>query len=129
MALPPTPNAEEKSEELLVDDSKLLSNEYSYDSTKDVCVDNNQTWTPSVSSFDSDESNDKDCKKWKAAPIRPADFVFTYNKLESDLKVNHIQEVHKVERHILDSANVIRGKKWMGVSLQQTSSTSSCPLI
>ncbi len=70
--------------------------------------------TPSVSSVDSDESNDDDCKKWKTSPVIPADFVLTYNQMESELELNYIQEVHEVKRLILDGTNIIKGNNSEG---------------
>ncbi len=47
-------------------------------------------------------------KKWKASPVRPADFVLTYNQTKLESELNYIQEFHEVKGCILDGTNIIK---------------------
>ncbi len=72
------PNVEENPGELSLDDSKVSTNGNSLNDTlNNVYEDENEIWISPVSSFDSVDSDNDDCKKWKASPVRPADFVLT----------------------------------------------------
>ncbi len=115
-SLPPTQNVEENPAALSVDDSdvSLLNSNSLNDTLEDIYDDQDETWTPSVSSFDSDDSDDDDCKIWKASTVRPADFVLTYVQMELELEFNYVQEVHEVKRRILNVMNIIKGKNLKG---------------
>ncbi len=66
MSSPPMPNAIENPAEFSVDDSEVSSNGDSLNDTlKDVYEDNDATCTPSVSLFDSYDSENDDCKNGK----------------------------------------------------------------
>ncbi len=63
-----------------------------------------------VSSFDIDDSDNDNCKKWKAGPVRPIGFVLTNDQTESEMELSYVQEVHEVKWHILDGMNIIKWK-------------------
>ncbi len=77
--------------------------------------DDDVTWTPSLASIESNDSDDEDnCKNWKESPMKPFEFIVTYNQTDIDLEQNYVQEVFEVKKRVLDAAAVLKGKEVVG---------------